>query len=129
MAKFSRTTCYHQHTLCLPVFVKKAFKEMKTFFCQKTLSSSFFLKFPNWKFADFLFKKSLMIRAGKTILQNSTIWYAFYSKFATFSDFEKKIMFFLEKPIYFSKKTQNFEKSYYLSYILQQIWWKKIHVQ
>ena len=35
--------------------------------------------------------------AEKTFLRN-IIWYAFYSKFTTFSDFQK-FKFFLEKPI------------------------------
>ena len=32
-----------------PIFVKKAFKKMKTFFFRKTLSSSYFLIFPTFK--------------------------------------------------------------------------------
>ena len=43
------------------------------------------------------------MRAEKTFLSNKTIWYAFYSKYATFIDFEK-ILFYFKKLIYFSKK-------------------------
>ena len=64
-----------------------------------------------------------MITAEMTILRNNTIWYAFYSKLATFKDFEK-IRFFFEKPIYFFKedpKFESFEESYYFRRILRQI--------
>ena len=50
----------------------------------------------------------------KTLLGTTTIWYAFHSKFAILSYFEKK-RFSLEKPTSFSKKKQiseDFEKSY-----------------
>ena len=64
-----------------------------------------------------------MIRAEMIFLRNINTWYASYSKFATFKDFEK-IRVFFEKPIYFFKKDPNFkrfEESYYFSHILRQI--------
>ena len=41
--------------------------------------------------------------------RTNIIWYAFYGKFATFSDFEI-IQVFFEKPIYFFKKRPKFWK-------------------
>ena len=43
-------------------------------------------------------------------------WYTFYSKFPTFTDFEKKIIFFQRTQISYV-----FEKSYYFDRILRQI--------
>ena len=68
-------------------------------------------------------KKNLIIRAEMTFLRKNAIWYVFYSKCATFRDFEN-IQVLCEKPIYFFKKDSNFErfeKSYYFSRILRQI--------
>ena len=70
---------------------------MITFF-EKT---SYFIIFPTSK-SFYFFAKSLKIKAEKTFSRNTTIWYVFCSKFATFSDFE--VIF--RKPIFFSKKTQ-----------------------
>ena len=70
-----------------------------------------------------MLEKNIMITAGMPFSRNNTIWYAFYSNFATFKDFEK-IQVFFEKPIYFFKKDPNFERfeeSYYFSRILRQI--------
>ena len=62
--------------------------------------------FPNSKkFSDFP-PKNFRIKLEKTFSRNNII-YAFYSKFATFSEFEK-FKFFLEKPIYVSKKKTKF---------------------
>ena len=77
---------------------------------KNTLSSSYFLIFPTLKiFWIFLSKKNLIIRAEKTIL-NKTIRYAFYSKFDTFSDFEKNSRIFSEKLVQFFWKNPNFER-------------------
>ena len=46
--------------------------------------------FPNLKFFWFL-QKTLHSGRKKTFLWNNIIWHAFYSIFATFADFEKKI--------------------------------------
>ena len=65
---------YHRHILRLPIFVKKAFEKVKTFFSREnTLSSSYFLIFFNvQKFLIFC-QKSIIIRAEKTFLRNITI--------------------------------------------------------
>ena len=47
-------------------------------------------------------QKNLTIRAEKTFFGKNTISKALYKKFATISDFEKKVQYFLEKkPIYY----------------------------
>ena len=75
---------------------------MKTFFfSNKTLLHRF--NFSNFKFFWIFAKKKLIIRAEKTFLRYNTIWHAFYSKFATFVDFEQ-IQVSFEKPIYFYPK-------------------------
>ena len=58
-----------------------------------------------------------------------TISVAFYGKFATFKRFLKIQDFFSKNPsIFFFKnptpQLERFEKSYYFSCILRQIWWK-----
>ena len=63
--------------------------------------------------------KNLIIRAEKTFLQNNTVWYAFYSKFANFTDFEKKV-FFRKTHLFFFKKKTNFERFEKFSRILRQ---------
>ena len=82
---------------------------MKTFFLsrKKTLFSSFFPTFPTFKVFWFS-PKNFKSRAEKTFLRNNTIWYAFYSKFGTLIDFEKKSCFFLKKPISFSVENPKF---------------------
>ena len=92
---------------------------MKSFFSEK--NSSNFLVFPNLKIFDFLCKTNFTIKVEEVFLRNMIIWYAFYSKFAIFTGFWKKI---LEKPNFFVRKTQvlyMFEKSYYFSRIRRQI--------
>ena len=56
---------------------------------------SFFSSFKN--FLTFC-QKNLLIKAEKTFSGNNVIWYAFYSKFPTLSDFEK-IQFFRKASI------------------------------
>ena len=112
--KHNKTVGYHWHILRPPIFVKKAFKKKH---------SSYFLTFPTFKIFWFSLKKNLIIRAVKTFLRNYAIWYAFCCKFATFIDFEN-FKFFFEKPVYFFKKTPNFEcfeKSYFFSRILREL--------
>ena len=81
---------------------------METFFFEK---KTFFIIFSNFShvgnFLIFCFK-NLMIRAEMTVLRTNTIWYAFYSKFATFRDFEQIQVFFFEKIIYFFQKRAKF---------------------
>ena len=96
-----KTASHHRHILRLPIFIKKVFKKMKTFFSRKKTFSSYFLIFPAFNFFWFFCKKILISWAEKRILRNNTIWYAFYCKFATFSDFGKIHVLFFEKPIYF----------------------------
>ena len=62
-------------------------------------------------------QKNFTIGAEKTFLGNISIRYAFYSNFATFDDFEKKIakrthLVFQKNPNYV-----RFEKPYYFSRI------------
>ena len=75
-------TLTRRHIMRLPIFAKKAFKKMKTFFFSK--KHSFFVMF-----CYFSNSKKLIIKAEKTFLRNIIFWYTFYSKPATFSDFEK----------------------------------------
>ena len=99
-------------------------------FCKKRL-----LK--RWK--CFLFEKTLLlhyifliIKAEKIFSKDNTVWYAFYIKFVTFNDFEKKFKYFREiKPICFFQKTTNFErfeKPYCISRILRQMWYNLVKI-
>ena len=110
-----RTT---RHIFRPPILLKIPLKRMKT--------SSFFSKnhvFSNFsKMKKFLAKK-LHNKDGKDIFRNNIICYAFYSKFATINDFEKKNQVLCSKnPIYFFLKRDlnfsSFEKSHYVSRIL-----------
>ena len=69
-----------------------------------------------------------MIRAEMTSLRNNTIWYAFYSEFAIFRDFEKIQIFFQKDPNF-----ERFEESYHFKRILRQLCYnlvkKSFHVQ
>ena len=42
------------------------------------------------------FQQNLVNEADKASIENSTIWYTLYSKFAKFNDFEKKYVFIEE---------------------------------
>ena len=99
---------------------------MITFFFEK--KHPFFInlsKFPNFEIFPDSLTKNINIRAQMTILRNMTTYYAFYSKFTTFSDIEKKISrHSFKKPSFFLRKKTNFErlgKSYYFRYVLRQI--------
>ena len=105
----NKTVCYHRHILRLPFFVKKAYEKMKTFsFLEKNhyVHPSYFQIFPTFKIFWYT-KKNFLIREEKTLLRNNTIWYAFYSKFASFIHFEKNQVF-SGKPIYFFQKKHKF---------------------
>ena len=103
----------------LPIFVKKAFKKMKTIPSKKTLIHHHILQFLQpWKFSDFL-PKNLILRAEKkNIFRKSyqLIRIPVYSKFPTFSDFEKVQAYFRKNPNF-----EPFETFYYFSRILRQI--------
>ena len=87
-------------------FGKDAFQKIKEFFFKKTVSSSHFLVFPTLK----IFWKNLTISVEKAFLRNSTIWYAFYKKCATFSEFEENQGFFWKKKrlFFFFQKQPKF---------------------
>ena len=92
------------------------FREKNTFFI-------IFYNFSDFQFFPNFRRKNLIRRAEKTFLRNYTIWYAFYSKFSTFNDFEKNSSFFQNTYLFF-QKIQNFERfenSYYSSHIQRQI--------
>ena len=96
----------------LTASVKDAFKKDENLFFQKIHSSSNFVNFPNLKSFWIFTIKNWQLR-GKTFWRNHIIWYAFYSKFATFTDFEK-IRILSKKPNNSSEKQRSyvFEKSY-----------------
>ena len=112
-----RPAGYHRSISYSATFGKMLFRRLKVFF-----SDIFF--FQIWKLSDVFEKK---IGGKKTFLRNHIVLYGFYSKFATFTDFEKKIMFFsLEKTQLLSKKKQisnflRFCNLCYFSRILRQI--------
>ena len=86
------------------------FQKLKMFFPHKknAFSSSYSPTFPTFEVFVFFLPKKPIIRAEDTFLSNITILYSFYSKSATFSDFEKKFKIFFEKLIYFFLKYPNF---------------------
>ena len=73
---------------------------MVTSYSRKNTVSSFFSKF-----SDFL-PKNFIIREENSFLGFITTWYAFYSKFAIFSHFEKKVKIVFKNPSIFSRKSQ-----------------------
>ena len=95
------------------------FKGMKAFFFEKYFIK--FCGFPKFNFLFHFLKKSSRL-TWKRHLTNSIVWYAFYNKFATFTDFEKvqvfpkNLNFFLKKSIF-----ERNENSYCFSRILRQI--------
>ena len=91
-----KTFSFHHHILRLLNFVKKAFKQKKTFFPRLIM------------FAGFL-QKNLIKRTIKTFLRKNTNCYAFSSKVATFIVFEKESSVFFSKLIHSSGKPQIFD--------------------
>ena len=125
---------YHRHILRLPNLVKMQFQNKKTFFPRK--KHLFFIIFSNFSnvriFCFFLLPKNLIMRAEKTFIRNNTIWYEFYSKFATVINFEKKSIFFQKTHLFFQKKTHKFWTFWEILLFQQQIWnnfFKKIDFQ
>ena len=106
------------------------FWKMKTFSPRKKNTkkhtSSYFLIFLMFKV---FCHKNFIMRAEKTFIKNITIRHAFYSKFATFSDF------FSKNPSIFPKKNSNFVRfeNFTISVAfygnLATIWWKKIDIK
>ena len=98
-----------------PNLLQRCFLEgWKRFFLINSHSSGDFLIVPNLRLFWISFAEKIQIRRKKTFLRNNTILYEFYSKFATFTDFEKKIMFISTK----NKKKHSsyvFEKTYFFS--------------
>ena len=86
------------------------FIRMKAFFDQKPLFI-ILSNFPKFKKFDFFGRNIPTIKVDKTVLGNIIIWYAFYSNFDTFGDFEKIEVFW--KTCFFKKnpKFLRFEKS------------------
>ena len=110
---------------------------MKSLFSKKLSFFEIFANSSNCKIFLIFCPKNFLIRAQKTFSSNTPISYAFYSKFATFTDFERNHVFFSEKnPTLFWKKKQLsyvFENSYYFSRILRQFatiwWWKSVKIR
>ena len=108
-----------RHILRLPIFVNKAFKQIKRFFLEKTLHHS--LKFfQNSKFSSFFCRKILRIRAEKT-----------FQEIIPFEKHPRKKLpdlailknFKFKNPSIFPKKPnfERFKNSYFFSRILRQI--------
>ena len=74
-------------------------KESKCFFPKCSLS--IFSKFKKILISQ---QKNLTIKVGKTLSINDIIWYTLYSKFATFTNFLKKINFFSKNRFIFQKE-------------------------
>ena len=116
----------HWHIFCFHILVRCLSKGRKRFFWKKY---QFFIKFsnsPNEKISWFFCKKPPTIKVKKTFLRSNISWYACYSKFGTFTNFEKFKFFF-------KKNSCVVEKSYYFSRIQEQICYKlvlkKIEIQ
>ena len=81
----------------------------ENFFFEKILFLQICCNFSNFKNFLIVFrKKNFTIKVQKTFLRKIIIWYEFFSKFATFTDFEKIECFFSKKHIYFSNRNPNF---------------------
>ena len=80
---------------------------MERFFFEK--KHFFFIIYSNFSHVQSFLTfcpKNLMIGSEMTFLRNNSIWYAFYSKFATLRDFEKLEVLFSKNHQFFPKKTQ-----------------------
>ena len=120
MWKQNKTAGSLWHIFRPPILLKMPFERMKAFI----FSSSNFLIFPNLKDSCFFLQKNITVTVKTDILENYIIWYAFYSKFAALTDFEKNQVFFSKKPTFFSKKKQILGillKSYYFNRMEKQI--------
>ena len=86
------------------------------------------IKISFWKLQIFWFFAKPQLNWKKSILINNIIRYAFYSKVATFTDFENIHTFFRQRH-FFSEKPKTawvFEKFFYFYCILRQICWKSV---
>ena len=102
------TAGHHRHVFCSLTLLRIPFRRMKRFFWKHTIFSKlcYFLHMLN--FFWILQKLSIQVEKFLWNLWNNIIWYAFYSNFGTFTDFEK-IQFFLPKHpefLFFKKKPQ-----------------------
>ena len=79
------------------ILLKIPSKRKKTFFFLKKFFPHIFSNFS--KFHIFwLLNKKLTIKKEMAFLKKNKNWYAFYNKFATFTDFDKKFKFFSTAP-------------------------------
>ena len=108
----NKTAGHHRHFFRQMVLLKIHFRRMWKRFLEKCFLSNFEI--------FWCLKKPTIQVKNKKFSWNIIIWYAFYSKFATFNAFEKS--HFPEKPqFFFGKKTKiHSKKPYYFSRILQQ---------
>ena len=106
-------------------------KRWKRFFSRKKDSFIMFSFFSKLKSFLIFCQKNLQIRAEITISRNNAIWYAFHSKFATFSHFEKFNFFFRKIHLFFFKKTQSLNVLRNFTILVafygkfSKIWWKR----
>ena len=104
--KKNKMVSYHRHTLHLPTFVR-LLKRWKCFFLERR-SFIIFSIFSNFENFQIFCQENFIIRAEGTFVRNRTIWNPFYSKLATFSDFEKIQVFPRNTHLFFQKKNPNF---------------------
>ena len=88
----NQTHGYHRDIFRPPTLLKMLFRRIKALFSAKNYQ--IFNLFEIQKFSDFLHNLNV---GGKKTLKNNIIRYAFYSKFAIFTDFEKNFKFFFQK--------------------------------
>ena len=116
----NKTAGHHWYIFHLLALLKIPWRKMKAFLQINTIFRKLWQFCQIQNFSDFC--KNPQFRWNKEILWNNIIWYAFYSKFAAFLDFEKDVFFFEKKYLFF-KKTQisNIKKSHCFSRIPLQI--------
>ena len=88
----NKATGYHRDIFCPPTFAKSIYRKLEAFFSDEY---SYFWKssnFSNFTHFLFFFCKKITLGGKRTFL-NNIILYEFYTKFAAFTDFEKKIIF------------------------------------
>ena len=110
----NKTAGHHWHIFCPPFLLRDTFQKDESVLSKKYYLQQILIIFPNLKFLFFWFLQKTLNSGGKKTFLWNNIWYVFYSKFATFTNFVK-IQFFPKKPIFV-----HFEKSYCFSRILRQ---------
>ena len=100
-----KTAGYHRHILCPPIFGKKAFRKIKTFFfLEKTLFFHHSFKFfQRSKFLNFLQEKNDIIRS-EDIFENRINWYAFTATLPRLAILNTIQKFFRETHLFFFQK-------------------------